>query len=184
MTSTPRFTEGIPGICQEIQPTCHHRWNLHAVCVGWTWKCSGHGKLVWPQQHPCDQSVSTNKDFSISCFGLGALYTHNKEVGLCHELCSISGITQDKPCWLLQDRKQIEKVYLLTNSHRCIINKWRFWRSPFSTVALASMSESTWNTSWTCMHVRKSCSSIAVSWTASWCPVVKPTSIRCLEFST
>ena len=109
MTSTPRLTEGIPGICQEIQPTCHHRWNLHAVCVGWTWKCSGHGKLVWPQQHPCDQSVSTNKDFSISCFGLGALYTHNKEVGLCHELCSISGITQDKPCWLLQDRKQIEK---------------------------------------------------------------------------
>uniref|UniRef100_A0A2K5KQ60 1-aminocyclopropane-1-carboxylate synthase homolog (inactive) like n=1 Tax=Cercocebus atys TaxID=9531 RepID=A0A2K5KQ60_CERAT len=64
----------------------------------------------------------TSKDFGISGFRFGALYTHNKEVvsavsafGYLH---SISGIAQHKLCQLLQNTEWIDKVYLPTNCYR------------------------------------------------------------------
>ncbi|KAM5248417.1 putative inactive 1-aminocyclopropane-1-carboxylate synthase-like protein 2 [Ctenodactylus gundi] len=64
----------------------------------------------------------TSKDFGISGFRFGALYTHNKEVasamGTFGYLHSSSGITQYKLSRLLQDREWIDKVYLPTNHFR------------------------------------------------------------------
>ncbi|KAJ8787531.1 hypothetical protein J1605_023016 [Eschrichtius robustus] len=61
--------------------------------------------------------------------------THNKEVGSAVSasgcLCSVSGITQHKLCWLLQDREQIDKVYPPANPHRYIINKLKALKIPF-----------------------------------------------------
>ncbi|XP_054224717.1 putative inactive 1-aminocyclopropane-1-carboxylate synthase-like protein 2 isoform X1 [Homo sapiens] len=64
----------------------------------------------------------TSKDFGISGFRFGALYTHNKEVASAVSafgyLHSISGITQHKLCQLLQNTEWIDKVYLPTNCYR------------------------------------------------------------------
>ncbi|XP_032023883.1 probable inactive 1-aminocyclopropane-1-carboxylate synthase-like protein 2 [Hylobates moloch] len=64
----------------------------------------------------------TSKDFGISGFRFGALYTHNKEVASAVSafgyLHSISGIAQHKLCQLLQNTEWIDKVYLPTNCYR------------------------------------------------------------------
>ncbi|XP_062951850.1 probable inactive 1-aminocyclopropane-1-carboxylate synthase-like protein 2 [Cynocephalus volans] len=64
----------------------------------------------------------TSKDFGISGFRFGALYTNNKEVAAAVSafgyLHSTSGITQFKLFRLLQDREWIDKVYLPTNHFR------------------------------------------------------------------
>ncbi|XP_001489867.4 probable inactive 1-aminocyclopropane-1-carboxylate synthase-like protein 2 isoform X1 [Equus przewalskii] len=83
----------------------------------------------------------TSKDFGISGFRFGALYTHNKEVASAVSsfgfLNGISGITQYKLCRLLQDREWIDKVYLPTNhsrlkaAHRYITNKLKALKIPF-----------------------------------------------------
>ncbi|KAK2113111.1 hypothetical protein P7K49_007377 [Saguinus oedipus] len=63
-----------------------------------------------------------SKDFGISGFLFGALYTHNKEVasavitfGYLH---SMSGIAQHKLCQLLQNTEWVDKVYLPTNCYQ------------------------------------------------------------------
>ncbi|XP_076970907.1 putative inactive 1-aminocyclopropane-1-carboxylate synthase-like protein 2 [Tamandua tetradactyla] len=63
----------------------------------------------------------TSKDFGISGFCFGILYTHSREaaftvrsLGSLH----VSGIIQCKLCWLLQDREWIDNVYLPTNCSR------------------------------------------------------------------
>ncbi|KAM6143300.1 LOW QUALITY PROTEIN: putative inactive 1-aminocyclopropane-1-carboxylate synthase-like protein 2 [Erethizon dorsatum] len=65
---------------------------------------------------------STSKDFGITGFCFGVLYTHNEDVALAVSpfgyFHSISGITQYKLCRLLQDRDWIDKVYLPTNRSR------------------------------------------------------------------
>ncbi|XP_054555228.1 probable inactive 1-aminocyclopropane-1-carboxylate synthase-like protein 2 isoform X2 [Talpa occidentalis] len=81
------------------------------------------------------------KDFGISGFRLGVLYTHNKEVasamsafGYVHSLC---GLIQYKVCQLLQDRDWIDRVYLPTNrfrlktAHRYVTNKLQALKIPF-----------------------------------------------------
>ncbi|XP_004682947.1 PREDICTED: probable inactive 1-aminocyclopropane-1-carboxylate synthase-like protein 2 [Condylura cristata] len=83
----------------------------------------------------------TSKDFGISGFRFGVLYTHNKEVASAVSsfgyLHSLSGITQYKLCRLLQDREWIDKVYLPTNrsrlrtSHRYVTNKLQALKIPF-----------------------------------------------------
>ncbi|XP_045412639.1 probable inactive 1-aminocyclopropane-1-carboxylate synthase-like protein 2 [Lemur catta] len=83
----------------------------------------------------------TSKDFGISGFRFGALYTHNKEVasavGSFGYLHGISGITQHKLCQLLQDREWIDTVYLPTNhfrlrkAHAYITNKLQSLEIPF-----------------------------------------------------
>nr|XP_019601995.1 PREDICTED: probable inactive 1-aminocyclopropane-1-carboxylate synthase-like protein 2 [Rhinolophus sinicus]XP_019601996.1 PREDICTED: probable inactive 1-aminocyclopropane-1-carboxylate synthase-like protein 2 [Rhinolophus sinicus] len=83
----------------------------------------------------------TSKDFGISGFRFGALYTQNKEVaaavssfGYVH---SISGIAQHKLCRLLQDREWMDKVYLPTNrsrlqaAHKYITNNLKALKIPF-----------------------------------------------------
>ncbi|EHB01128.1 1-aminocyclopropane-1-carboxylate synthase-like protein 2 [Heterocephalus glaber] len=63
-----------------------------------------------------------SKDFGISGFCFGVLYTDNDDVvsALCTfgYLHSVSGITQYKPSHLLGDRDLINRVYLLTNHSR------------------------------------------------------------------
>ncbi|XP_012657751.1 probable inactive 1-aminocyclopropane-1-carboxylate synthase-like protein 2 [Otolemur garnettii] len=83
----------------------------------------------------------TSKDFGISGFRFGALYTHNKEVasavGFFGYLHSISGIAQHKLSQLLRDREWIDRVYLPTNhsrlrsAHRYITNKLKELEIPF-----------------------------------------------------
>ncbi|XP_039082735.1 probable inactive 1-aminocyclopropane-1-carboxylate synthase-like protein 2 isoform X1 [Hyaena hyaena] len=64
----------------------------------------------------------TSKDFGISGFRFGVLYTHNKEVASAVSsfgyLHGISGIAQHKLYRLLQDREWIDKVYLPTYRSR------------------------------------------------------------------
>ncbi|KAK7828963.1 hypothetical protein U0070_002193 [Myodes glareolus] len=64
----------------------------------------------------------TSKDFGISGFRFGVLYTHNKEVASAMRafgyLHGVSGITQFKLCQLLQDREWIDQLYLPTNHSR------------------------------------------------------------------
>ncbi|XP_075819782.1 putative inactive 1-aminocyclopropane-1-carboxylate synthase-like protein 2 [Microtus pennsylvanicus] len=64
----------------------------------------------------------TSKDFGISGFRFGVLYTHNKEVASVMRafgyLHGVSGITQFKLCQLLQDREWIDQLYLPTNHSR------------------------------------------------------------------
>ncbi|VFV35413.1 PREDICTED: 1-aminocyclopropane-1-carboxylate [Lynx pardinus] len=64
----------------------------------------------------------TSKDFGISGFRFGVLYTHNREVASAVSsfgyLHGISGIAQHKLCRLLQDREWIDKVYLPTYRSR------------------------------------------------------------------
>ncbi|EPY81527.1 1-aminocyclopropane-1-carboxylate synthase-like protein 2 [Camelus ferus] len=83
----------------------------------------------------------TSKDFGISGFRFGTLYTHNKEVALAMSsfgyLHGISGITQYKLHRLLQDREWIDNVYLPTNhsrlqeAHRFITNELKSSKIPF-----------------------------------------------------
>ncbi|XP_059567200.1 probable inactive 1-aminocyclopropane-1-carboxylate synthase-like protein 2 [Myotis daubentonii] len=83
----------------------------------------------------------TSKNFGISGFRFGTLYTHNKEVvsavGTFGFLHGISGITQHKLCRLLQDREWIDNVYLPTNrsrmqeAHWYITNKLKTMKVPF-----------------------------------------------------
>ncbi|KAF6332379.1 1-aminocyclopropane-1-carboxylate synthase-like protein (inactive) like [Rhinolophus ferrumequinum] len=83
----------------------------------------------------------TSKDFGISGFRFGALYTQNKEVASAVSsfgyLHSISGIAQYKLCRLLQDREWIDKVYLPTNrsrlqaAHKYITNNLKALKIPF-----------------------------------------------------
>nr|XP_027792123.1 probable inactive 1-aminocyclopropane-1-carboxylate synthase-like protein 2 [Marmota flaviventris] len=83
----------------------------------------------------------TSKDFGISGFRFGALYTHNKEVASAVSvfgyLHGISGITQYKLCRLLQDREWIDTVYLPANhsrlrtAHKYITKKLRALKIPF-----------------------------------------------------
>nr|KAF6323932.1 hypothetical protein mMyoMyo1_000189 [Myotis myotis] len=83
----------------------------------------------------------TSKEFGISGFRFGTLYTHNKEVvsavGAFGFLHSISGITQHKLCRLLQDREWIDNVYLPTNrsrmqeAHRYITDRLKTLKIPF-----------------------------------------------------
>ncbi|XP_012645944.2 putative inactive 1-aminocyclopropane-1-carboxylate synthase-like protein 2 [Microcebus murinus] len=83
----------------------------------------------------------TSKDFGISGFRFGALYTHSKEVasavGSFGYLHSISGITQHKLCQLLRDREWIDTIYLPTNhfrlqkAHAYITNTLQSLRIPF-----------------------------------------------------
>ncbi|KAL2806234.1 putative inactive 1-aminocyclopropane-1-carboxylate synthase-like protein 2 isoform 2, partial [Daubentonia madagascariensis] len=83
----------------------------------------------------------TSKDFGISGFRFGVLYTHNKEVasavGSFGYLHGISGITQYKLCQLLHDREWIDTVYLptnhsrLRNAHRYITNELQKLEIPF-----------------------------------------------------
>ncbi|MBZ3876229.1 putative inactive 1-aminocyclopropane-1-carboxylate synthase-like protein 2 [Sciurus carolinensis] len=83
----------------------------------------------------------TSKDFGISGFRFGALYTHNREVASAVSafgyLHSISGVTQYKLCRLLQDREWIDKVYLPANhsrlraAHKYITKKLRALKIPF-----------------------------------------------------
>ncbi|KAM9657988.1 putative inactive 1-aminocyclopropane-1-carboxylate synthase-like protein 2 [Trichechus inunguis] len=83
----------------------------------------------------------TSKDFGISGFRFGTLYTRSKAVvtamsafGYLH---SISGITQHKLCRLLQDRDWIDKVYLPTNwsrlreAHKYVTGKLKALKIPF-----------------------------------------------------
>ncbi|KAM5224272.1 putative inactive 1-aminocyclopropane-1-carboxylate synthase-like protein 2 isoform 2-T2 [Hipposideros larvatus] len=83
----------------------------------------------------------TSKDFGISGFRFGALYTQNKEVasavssfGYVH---GISGIAQHKLCRLLQDKEWIDKVYLPTNRsrlqavHRYVTSNLKALKIPF-----------------------------------------------------
>ncbi|XP_012308066.2 probable inactive 1-aminocyclopropane-1-carboxylate synthase-like protein 2 isoform X1 [Aotus nancymaae] len=83
----------------------------------------------------------TSKDFGISGFRFGALYTHNKEVASAVSafgyLHSISGITQHKLCQLLQNTEWIDKVYLPTNcfrlreAHKYVTAKLKALEIPF-----------------------------------------------------
>lgn len=73
----------------------------------------------WPDTNRTHVIWDTDKDFGISGFHFGALYTPTTEVtsagstfGFLH---SISGIIQHKLCWLLHDRAWTDKVYLPTN---------------------------------------------------------------------
>ncbi|XP_006896835.1 PREDICTED: probable inactive 1-aminocyclopropane-1-carboxylate synthase-like protein 2 [Elephantulus edwardii] len=72
----------------------------------------------------------TSKDFGISGFRFGALYTHNKDVAAAVRgfsyLHSLSGIAQYKLCQLLKDRVWIDNTYLpsyklrLQRAYRCV----------------------------------------------------------------
>uniref|UniRef100_A0A8C9QS26 Aminotransferase class I/classII large domain-containing protein n=1 Tax=Spermophilus dauricus TaxID=99837 RepID=A0A8C9QS26_SPEDA len=83
----------------------------------------------------------TSKDFGISGFCFGALYTHNKEVAsavsIFGYLHGISGITQYKLRRLLQDREWIDTVYLPANhsrlrtAHKYVTKKLRALKIPF-----------------------------------------------------
>ncbi|XP_077902326.1 putative inactive 1-aminocyclopropane-1-carboxylate synthase-like protein 2 isoform X2 [Ictidomys tridecemlineatus] len=83
----------------------------------------------------------TSKDFGISGFRFGALYTHNKEVAsavsIFGYLHGISGITQYKLRRLLQDREWIDAVYLPANhsrlrtAHKYVTKKLRALEIPF-----------------------------------------------------
>ncbi|XP_004399646.1 PREDICTED: probable inactive 1-aminocyclopropane-1-carboxylate synthase-like protein 2 [Odobenus rosmarus divergens] len=83
----------------------------------------------------------TSKDFGISGFRFGVLYTHNKEVASAVSsfgyLHSVSGIIQYKLCRLLQDREWIDGVYLptyrsrLRRAHRYITRKLKALGIPF-----------------------------------------------------
>ncbi|XP_006865185.1 PREDICTED: probable inactive 1-aminocyclopropane-1-carboxylate synthase-like protein 2 [Chrysochloris asiatica] len=83
----------------------------------------------------------TSKDFGISGFRFGTLYTHSKEVaaamsafGYFH---SLSGITQYKLSRLLQDRGWIDNVYLfayhsrLQEAHKYVTDKLTSLEIPF-----------------------------------------------------
>ncbi|XP_054109702.2 putative inactive 1-aminocyclopropane-1-carboxylate synthase-like protein 2 [Callithrix jacchus] len=82
-----------------------------------------------------------SKDFGISGFLFGALYTHNKEVASAvitfDYLHSISGIAQHKLCQLLQNTEWVDKVYLPTNcyqlweAHKYITAKLKALGIPF-----------------------------------------------------
>lgn len=73
----------------------------------------------WPDPNRTHVIWDTDKDFGISGFHFGALYTRNTEVAFTVSafgfLNCISGITQHKLCWLLHDREWTDKVYLPTN---------------------------------------------------------------------
>ncbi|KAM9768955.1 putative inactive 1-aminocyclopropane-1-carboxylate synthase-like protein 2 [Dama dama] len=83
----------------------------------------------------------TSKDFCISGFHFGALYTHNREVASAMSsfgyLHSISGITQYKLRQLLQDREWIDNIYLpsyhlrLQEAHRYVTHKLKALKVPF-----------------------------------------------------
>nr|XP_025735249.1 probable inactive 1-aminocyclopropane-1-carboxylate synthase-like protein 2 [Callorhinus ursinus] len=83
----------------------------------------------------------TSKDFGISGFRFGVLYTHNKEVASAVSsfgyLHGVSGIIQYKLCRLLQDREWIDGVYLptyrsrLQRAHRYITRKLKALGIPF-----------------------------------------------------
>uniref|UniRef100_M3Y435 1-aminocyclopropane-1-carboxylate synthase homolog (inactive) like n=1 Tax=Mustela putorius furo TaxID=9669 RepID=M3Y435_MUSPF len=83
----------------------------------------------------------TSKDFGISGFRFGVLYTHNKEVASAVSsfgyLHGISGIAQYKLCRLLQDQEWIDTVYLptyrsrLQKAHRYITKKLKALGIPF-----------------------------------------------------
>nr|KAF6463683.1 1-aminocyclopropane-1-carboxylate synthase-like protein (inactive) like [Rousettus aegyptiacus] len=81
------------------------------------------------------------RDFGISGFHFGALYTQNKKVisaistlGVFH---SVSGIAQYKLRQLLHDREWIDKVFLPTNrsrlqaAHKYITNELKALKIPF-----------------------------------------------------
>lgn len=82
-----------------------------------------------------------SKDFGISGFRFGSLYTLNKEVATAvTTLCcfhSISGIAQYKLCQLLRDKEWIDKVFLPTNrsrmraAHRYVTNELKALKIPF-----------------------------------------------------
>ncbi|KAK2117833.1 hypothetical protein P7K49_004720 [Saguinus oedipus] len=83
----------------------------------------------------------TSKDFGISGFRFGVLYTHNKEVASAVSafsfLHSISGIAQHKLCQLLQNTEWIDKVYLPTyrfrlwKAHKYVTAKLKSLEIPF-----------------------------------------------------
>uniref|UniRef100_A0A8C6DII3 1-aminocyclopropane-1-carboxylate synthase homolog (inactive) like n=1 Tax=Moschus moschiferus TaxID=68415 RepID=A0A8C6DII3_MOSMO len=83
----------------------------------------------------------TSKDFCISGFRFGALYTHNREVASAMScfgyLHSISGIAQYKLRQLLQDREWIDNIYLpsyhfrLQEAHRYVTHKLKTLKVPF-----------------------------------------------------
>ncbi|XP_029770592.1 probable inactive 1-aminocyclopropane-1-carboxylate synthase-like protein 2 [Suricata suricatta] len=83
----------------------------------------------------------TSKDFGISGFRFGVLYTHNKEVASAVSsfgyLHSISGIAQHKLYRLLQDREWIDQVYLpayrsrLQRAHEYMTKKLEALGIPF-----------------------------------------------------
>uniref|UniRef100_G3TCW9 1-aminocyclopropane-1-carboxylate synthase homolog (inactive) like n=1 Tax=Loxodonta africana TaxID=9785 RepID=G3TCW9_LOXAF len=83
----------------------------------------------------------TSKDFGISGFRFGTLYTHSKEVAAAVSsfgcLHGISGTTQHNLCRLLQDRDWIDKMYLPTNhsrlqeAHKYIADKLKALKIPF-----------------------------------------------------
>ncbi|KAG8507727.1 1-aminocyclopropane-1-carboxylate synthase-like protein 1, partial [Galemys pyrenaicus] len=82
-----------------------------------------------------------SKDFGISGFRCGMLYTPNKEVASAVSafgyLHSLSGITQYKLCQLLRDREWIDQVFLptkrrrLKTAHRYITSKLQALKIPF-----------------------------------------------------
>uniref|UniRef100_A0A2K5D0D3 Aminotransferase class I/classII large domain-containing protein n=1 Tax=Aotus nancymaae TaxID=37293 RepID=A0A2K5D0D3_AOTNA len=76
-----------------------------------------------------------SKDFGISGFLFGALYTRSKEVASAVStfgyLHSISGIAQHKLCQLLRNTEWVDKVYLPTNPHKYITAKLKALRIPF-----------------------------------------------------
>ncbi|KAL1786187.1 exostosin-2 isoform X1 [Sigmodon hispidus] len=63
-----------------------------------------------------------SKDFGISGFRFGVLYTHSKEVASAMRafgyLHGVSGLTQYKLCQMLRDREWINQVYLPINHSR------------------------------------------------------------------
>ncbi|KAM7236094.1 hypothetical protein CapIbe_013280 [Capra ibex] len=82
-----------------------------------------------------------SKDFCISGFRFGALYTHNREVASAMScfgyLHSISGIAQYKLRQLLQDREWIDNIYLpsyhfrLQEAHKYVTHKLKALKVPF-----------------------------------------------------